>query len=77
MNIFREIFSKYDTDKVNGSYELAYEDCFAQIRENVELVYEIGVNRGGSVQAWREYFPNAFIVGLEIEKRKIENVPVR
>lgn len=66
MNKFAEIFSKYDTDKVNGSYEYGYEECFGDIREDVRLIFEIGVNRGGSMRAWKEYFPNAKIVGLEI-----------
>ena len=65
-NKFEEIFSKYDTDKVNGSYEYAYERCFGKIREDIQLIFEIGVNRGGSMRAWKEYFPNAQIVGLEI-----------
>jgi hypothetical protein len=62
-NKFQEIFSKYDTDKT--FYSEAYEECFGHIRDDVQLVFEIGVNRGGSMRAWKEYFPNALIVGLE------------
>jgi len=63
MNKFEEIFSKYDTDK--AFYSQAYEECFGNIREDIQVIFEIGVNRGGSVRAWKEYFPNALIVGLE------------
>jgi|WetSurMetagenome_2_1015567.scaffolds.fasta_scaffold00534_18 hypothetical protein len=68
MNKFEEIFSRHDTDKVNpGHYEYGYENEFSRIRNDVKLIFEIGVNRGGSVRAWKEYFPNAVIVGLEID----------
>ena len=63
VNKFEEIFSKYDTDKV--AYSQAYEECFGNIREDIQLLFEIGVNRGGSVRAWKEYFPNALIVGMD------------
>jgi len=65
-NEFNKIFSKYDTDKISAGYDIAYEEAFRNIRDEVRLVFEIGVNRGGSVRAFKEYFPNALIVGLEI-----------
>jgi len=71
-NVFKAVFSKYDTDKTtphgNGDvgYEKAYEECFGNIREHVKLIFEIGVNRGGSVRGWKEYFPTAQIVGIEV-----------
>ena len=68
-NIFKSIFSKYDTNKVDpGGYEYAYEEVLSPIREKIKLLIEIGVNRGGSVRAFKEYLPNSLIVGLEINK---------
>lgn len=71
MNEFKEIFSKYTTDKVNGQYENAYEECFGAIRNDINLVFEIGVFRGESLKGWEEYFPNAKIVGLEIRHKRL------
>jgi hypothetical protein len=64
-NTFKEIFIKYDTDKTD-SYGDAYEECFTPIRNDIKLIFEIGVNRGGSVRAFKEFFPNAIIVGIDI-----------
>lgn len=67
MNAFKEIFSKCDTDKISaGHYEDGYEECFGDIRNDIKLIFEIGVNRGGSVRGWKEYFPNAIVVGMDI-----------
>ena len=65
MNLFHSIFEKYDTDKTL-TYSQAYEESFTPMRDEVKLVFEVGVNRGGSVRAWKEYFPNALIVGIDI-----------
>lgn len=66
-NLFRTIASKYDTDKNHNPYYLdAYEECFSSIRNDVKLVFEIGVLGGGSVRSFRDYFPNALIVGIDI-----------
>jgi len=82
INNFKSIFLKYDTDKINpGNYHVAYEPAFGHIRQDIKLLFEIGVGRGGSVQAFHEYFPNAKIVGLEnapqftstLERLKLEN----
>jgi hypothetical protein len=67
-NIFKSIFIKYDTDKVTAGYEYAYEEVLSPIRNKIKLLIEIGVNRGGSVRAFKEYLPNSLIVGLEINK---------
>ena len=64
-NIFRSIFQKYDTDKTEP-FSDAYNQLFAPIRDKIKLIFEIGVNRGGSVKAWKEFFPHAVIVGIDI-----------
>jgi hypothetical protein len=67
MNTFYEIFKNCDTDK-SVNYSNAYHECFDSIRNDVKLIFEIGVNRGGSVKGWKQYFPNALIVGIDIDK---------
>jgi hypothetical protein len=65
MNNFEEIFNKCGTDK--AQYNYAYEDCFSRTRESIQLVFEIGVCRGGSAHGFKEYFSNALIVGIDID----------
>lgn len=66
-NKFSEIFKNCDTDKCEN-YSNAYEDSFSHIRNDINLIFEIGVCRGGSVKGWKEYFPNALIVGIDIDQ---------
>ena len=55
------------TDKEsNHHYGWAYESLFFN-RDDVNLVLEIGITDGSCMLAWREVFPNALIVGLDIE----------
>ena len=57
------------TDKVsNHSYSATYESLFPTEagREAVKLVMEIGVADGACLLAWRDIFPRAKIVGLDI-----------
>ena len=57
------------TDKEsNHSYGDAYENLFIDPadREDVRLMMEIGVADGSSLLAWRDIFPNATIVGMDI-----------
>jgi len=46
-------------------YTPIYHDLLGHRRESVKRVLEIGVNAGSSLRMWREYFPNALIVGLD------------
>jgi len=63
-----EILSKYDTDKIVGhSYGEAYDKLFEKFDRNAEIsILEIGIQKGGSLCAWRDYFPNAAVTGVDI-----------
>lgn len=74
-----ELADKYETDKGGLStrygggdgdtahnYTPAYYDMFKDRVDDVKMVLEIGVNAGGSLRMWEEFFPNARIYGLDI-----------
>jgi hypothetical protein len=79
--IFRD-YAVFDSEgrHVNGTdkesnhhygdaYEKIIRDAFGNFglgRESVKLMMEIGVADGSSILAWREVFPNATIVGMDI-----------
>lgn len=71
MKSFDEIFCDYDTDKVSHhTYGVVYDEIFPEeARPKVETVLEIGVYHGGSMYGWRDYFPNADIVGIDVEEQ--------
>jgi cephalosporin hydroxylase len=59
---------KYNTDKAKfcHNYCEVYDTLFRNIRNDVKNVLEIGVAEGSSLRAWRDYFPNAIIHGIDI-----------
>lgn len=63
-----EVLAKYDTDKVREhSYGYAYDDIFSRFNRHDSLnVLEVGIQKGQSLLAWKEYFPNAKITGVDI-----------
>lgn len=63
-----EILAKYDTDKIIGhSYGDAYDELFSKFDRNAELnILEVGTQKGGSLCAWQDYFPNAKVTGIDI-----------
>lgn len=72
--ILEDLFTKYGTDKGIWGYTPVYEQFLNHWREQVKDVLEIGIcgdrdipnNRtGASLFAWRDYFPNARIVGID------------
>ena len=44
-----------------------YESHFEMFQDDKIKLLEIGVYNGGSLWTWRKYFPNAEIVGLDID----------
>ncbi len=60
----------YGSDKGATAHRYVdhYERHLGPLRHHVMSVLEIGVYRGASLQMWRDYFPNAEIYGLDINK---------
>ena len=55
------------TDKnTTHSYIPLYEKLLSNKRLTAKNVLEIGVNEGGSIKLWHDYFTNATIYGLDI-----------
>lgn len=46
-----------------------YLPIYQAVLTRTERMLEIGVDRGGSLDMWRQYMPNATIVGLDINPR--------
>lgn len=68
-----DIGRHYGSDKFTSHrFTLPYENHFEKIRNKSLKIMEIGVGEensalgGASLLAWREYFPNASIIGLDI-----------
>lgn len=68
-----ELGSLYGTDKVKSGFCGFYHGLLAGSRESVAKVLEIGVLRGASLRMWRDYFPNATVHGLELERTGFAN----
>jgi len=70
MGILHELGTKYNTDKAwCHRYMDFYEQFFAPIKNDVKKIIEIGVQCGGSIQTWLEYFPNATVYGIDCAPR--------
>ena len=68
MGLLHDLGMKYyqRTDKAaHHKYMDFYEQFFGPIRHDVKKVVEIGVQLGGSIQTWLDYFPNATIYGID------------
>lgn len=67
-----ELLAWYGSDKWlahhqhGHSYGPFYDELLAPLRESVRVVFEIGVLGGASLRAWRDFFPNARVIGLDI-----------
>jgi ADP-heptose:LPS heptosyltransferase len=61
-----DLLARYPTDKnTTHAYGPIYEAILAPYRDRARAVLEIGVERGGSLAAWRDYFPQATITGID------------
>lgn len=68
MEPISELLKRYESDKVNPhTYGEAYDEIFKLFNKEEALnILEIGTQKGGSLLAWKEYFPNARVTGLDI-----------
>lgn len=76
MNIQELLHDGHDTDKSHEgghSYGQFYEDLFNTYNQTDELnILELGVQNGGSLRAWKEYFPNAHVYGVDIADSRLD-----
>lgn len=75
-NQLNEFAIKYGTDKCIGQHGYAriYDKFFGPIKNDVKNLVEVGIYNGGSLKAFRDYFPNATIHGLDINQPPINSV---
>lgn len=73
LDLLSELAVKYGSDKWSAkhSYTAWYYAQFAARRETVRKVVEIGVGEGASLRMWREFFPNAMIIGFDNDPARI------
>jgi hypothetical protein len=58
---------KYDSDKIDNHYLDCYDPILEPFLETEIALLELGVLKGGSLMLWRDYFPLATIVGVDIK----------
>lgn len=67
MNNLTKLGKKYGTDKCSKhKYTEVYEKFFGELTNNEIVLMEIGVLNGASIRMWLDYFPNAQIIGMDI-----------
>jgi hypothetical protein len=66
-NDLTDIVEYYNTDKhyEHDYFNLIYNELFRKIKLEVKNFIEIGVDKGGSLELWRDYFDNAIITGAD------------
>jgi len=71
MNTLNDLFDLYGSDKGSAkhNYGPVYESYLEPFRQYSVNLLEIGVLRGSSMRAWRDYFPDAKLWGLDIDPR--------
>jgi cephalosporin hydroxylase len=69
-----ELAQKYKCDKAFDpslehchTYTPVYHQLYDGTQDHVRAVLEVGVNTGASLRMWQEYFPQAAIIGLDID----------
>ena len=65
---------KYNTDKATSGhgYTRWYEQLFSPLKYTPLTLVEIGIWEGASLRMWREYFPEATVVGVDNADRNVQ-----
>jgi len=66
--MLKKLAKKYTTNKLPFYWPI-YEKEFFRRREDIKTLLEIGIEGGGSLKIWKNYFPNALIHGVDIQKK--------
>lgn len=73
------ICEKYDTDKNRGEFPHSkmYDKLFAPFQDKPISLLEIGINRGGSIRVWEEYFSEASLYAIDVRLRCSQEASAR
>lgn len=71
-----ELAQKYDTDKKVHGYLPYYEMYLAAFRNCPGRLLEIGVNKGESLNLWKEALPHFVVEGLDLQEKPNLNTKV-
>ena len=66
-----ELGIKHGSGKSGHNYLSIYENYLGAIRTSVRSLLEIGIDSGGSLRMWEDFFPNATIIGLDKHQHNI------
>jgi ubiquinone/menaquinone biosynthesis C-methylase UbiE len=80
-----DIAKKYPTDKdfTHNYYNTVYETVFSPVRQSATKLVEVGIGgfwgevgwvHGNSLKVFRDYFENATIIGLDIQRYDIQEL---
>jgi len=58
---------RYDSDKISNGYLERYDPVLSPWLDKEIVLLELGVRTGGSLLLWRDYFPLATVVGVDIK----------
>lgn len=72
VDLLSRIGSQYGTDKVHHGFSAFYDHYLRAQRKRVAKVFEIGIYGGASLYMWRDYFPNAVIHALDLDRVKLD-----
>ena len=64
MTTLNTLFNKYQSDKEKHGYATFYETWLQN--DPPKILIEFGVREGASLKAWREYFPETKIIGVDL-----------
>lgn len=66
-NLDERIICENPEPKIGHTYGNSYDEIFENFDKNSNLnILEIGIQKGGSLMAWKEYFLNSNIYGVDI-----------
>ncbi len=74
MNLLYDLAVAHGSDKATHGYTEFYDREFGSISNEEIRLLEIGIWKGASLKMWADYFPKGQIVGLDINKKKM-NLP--
>jgi hypothetical protein len=64
------LLTQYDSDKITNGYLRWYDPIFEPWVNKKIILLELGVYKGGSLLLWRDYFPYATVVGIDLNLPK-------